>query len=171
MTLEQIPLGLPQAIVAAVALQRLAELAYARRNTARLRAAGAHEAGARHYPLFVLLHGTWLAALFALVPPNAPIQWWLIGAFAALQAGRLWVIASLGPRWTTRVIVMPGAPLVRRGPYRWLRHPNYLIVAGEIAVLPLALGAWGIAAFWSALNGALIAHRIRVETRALQLSS
>lgn len=160
-------IGLPQWIVLAVALLRAAELVHARRNERRLRAAGGVEHGSRHYPLFVLLHGAWLAALFALVPAGAPVSPWLLGAFALLQLARLWVILSLGRYWTTRVIAVPGAPLVRRGPYRWLRHPNYLVVALELAVLPLAFGAWAIAAVFTALNAALLWHRIRVEDRVL----
>jgi methyltransferase len=154
-------------VVLLVAAQRVAEIAYARRNARRLLAAGGREAGAGHYPLFVLLHGAWLAALAALVPAGAPVNWWWLALFVVLQAGRLWVIATLGPRWTTRVIVVPDAPLVRRGPYRFLRHPNYAIVAAEIAVLPLAFGAWRIALVFSLLNAVLLAHRIRVEDRAL----
>ena len=160
-------MSLGQAIILLVALQRLAELIYARRNTQRLLTAGGKEAGSAHYPLFIILHGSWLLALFVLVPADAPIHWGLIGLFVALQMGRIWVIASLGGRWTTRVITLPNAPLVRRGPYRWLRHPNYLIVAAEIAVLPLAFGAWQIALVFTALNLPLLAYRIRVEDRAL----
>jgi len=160
-------IGLPQWIVLAVALLRVAELVHARRNERRLRAAGGVEHGARHYPLFVLLHGTWLAALFALVPADATASSWLLGAFALLQLGRLWVILSLGRYWTTRVIAVPDVPLVRRGPYRWLRHPNYLVVALELAVLPLAFGAWQIAAVFSVFNAGLLWHRIRVEDEVL----
>ena len=160
-------MSLSQAIVLLVALQRLVELIYARRNTQRLLAAGGIEAGSSHYPIFMILHMSWLLALFVLVPADAPIYWSLIGLFVALQIGRVWVIASLGGRWTTRVITLPDAPLVRRGPYRWLRHPNYLIVAAEVAVLPLAFGAWEIALVFTALNLPLLAYRIRVEDRAL----
>ncbi len=106
-------------------------------------------------------------ALFALVPAEAPANWGLLGLYGLLQLGRLWVIASLGRRWTTRVIVVPGAPLVTRGPYRFLRHPNYLVVALEIPVLPLAFGAWQIALGFGLANLALLAHRIRLEARAL----
>jgi methyltransferase len=159
--------GLPQILALLVALQRLAELAYGRRNATRLLAAGGIEAGAGHYPLLVALHGGWLAALFALVPAEAPADWGLLGLYGLLQAGRLWVIASLGRRWTTRVIVLPQAPLVKRGPYRFLRHPNYAVVALEIPVLPLAFGAWQIALAFGLANLALLAHRIRVEERAL----
>jgi methyltransferase len=150
-----------------VALQRLAELAYARRNTTRLLAAGGVESGRSHYPLLVILHAAWWLALAVLIPPDRPANLWLIGLFVVLQILRLWILVSLGERWTTRVITLPGAPLVRRGPYRWLRHPNYLVVAGEIAVLPLAFVAWEIALVFSLLNAALLAHRIRVENRAL----
>ena len=160
-------MGLAQIVTLLVALQRLAELGYARRNARRLLAAGGVEHGADHYPLFVLLHGTWLVALFVLVPAAAPVDWGLLGLYGLLQLGRLWAIASLGRRWTTRVIVVPGAPLVTRGPYRFLRHPNYLVVALEIPVLPLAFGAWQIALAFGLTNLALLAHRIRVESRAL----
>jgi methyltransferase len=101
------------------------------------------------------------------VPPGTPVTWPLLTLFTLLQAARLWVIASLGRYWTTRIISVPDAPLVGRGPYRWLRHPNYLVVAGEIAVLPLAFGAWRIALLFSALNGLLLWHRILLEDAAL----
>jgi methyltransferase len=159
--------GLAQWLVLAVALQRLGELALARRNTKKLLAAGGLESGAGHYWLIVGLHGGWLAAIFATIPPDAAVNWWLASTFALLQIGRIWVLASLGQYWTTRIITVPGAPLVRRGPYRWIRHPNYLIVAGEIALLPLAFGAWRIALGFSVANMALIAWRIRIEDRTL----
>ena len=159
--------GLALIIVALVVVQRAAELVLAERNRRRLLAAGGVEAGARHYPLFILLHGAWLVVLFAFVPADAPVSWPWLAVFVALQAGRVWVIASLGRYWTTRIITVPGAPLVRAGPYRYLRHPNYLVVAGEIAVLPLVFGAWQIAALFSVLNAVLLWHRIRVEDAAL----
>ncbi|HLI11410.1 MAG TPA: isoprenylcysteine carboxylmethyltransferase family protein [Alphaproteobacteria bacterium] len=160
-------MSLPQVIVALVALERLAELAYARRNTRRLLAMGAVEHGADHYPLLVLLHAGWLLALLILVPPEAPVSWPLIACFLLLQAARLWVILSLGRYWTTRIITLPQAPLVTRGPYAVLRHPNYLIVTAEIALLPLAFGTWRIALAFSLLNFALLCHRRRVEDAAL----
>ncbi len=160
-------IGVPQIVALLVAAQRLGELAYARRNTRRLMAAGGVEHGARHYPLIVALHGGWLAALFALVPPEAPPDWRLLGGYGLLQLARLWIVVSLGDRWTTRVIALPGAPRVRRGPYRFLRHPNYLVVAVEIPLLPLAFGAWQIALGFGLANLALLAHRIRIEERAL----
>src|SRR6185437_9200492 len=123
-----------------------------------LLARGAIEAGAGHYPLLVLLHGAWLVALLYAVPAERAPSWGWLGLF---------VLASLGPYWTTRIITLPGAPLVRRGPYRFLRHPNYVVVVAEIAVLPLAFGAWRIALVFSALNLALLAWRIRIEQQAL----
>ncbi len=159
--------GLPQIVVLLVAAQRLGELIYARRNTKHLMAAGGVEYGARHYPLIVALHGGWLVALLVLVPPEVPPDWWLLGSYGLLQFGRLWVLISLGDRWTTRVIALPDAPRVRRGPYGFLRHPNYLVVAVEIPLLPLAFGAWQIALGFGLANLALLAHRIRVEERAL----
>ena len=154
-------------IVFLVALQRLAELLYARRNTRRLLAEGAVEVGRGHYPLIVLLHLCWLAALVLFVAPQASFIWWLIGLYGVLQVGRVWIYLALGRFWTTRIITLPGAALVQHGPYRYCQHPNYLIVAAEIAVLPLAFGAWEIAIIFSLLNAAVTAWRIRVEEQAL----
>jgi methyltransferase len=150
-----------------VALQRLVELSHARSNTTRLRRRGAVEADAAGYPLFVLLHAGWLASLALCVPAATRPDWSLIGVFAVLQLGRMWVIVSLGGYWTTRIVTLPGAPLVRTGPFRYFRHPNYLLVVAEIAVLPLAFGAVAIAAMFSTLNLMLIARRIRIEERVL----
>lgn len=154
-------------VLGLVALQRLIELAHAWRNTARLRRLGAMEADARGYPLYVLLHAGWFASLAAFVPASTPPRWPLIGIFVLLQLGRIWVIVSLGRYWTTRIITLPDAPLVRTGPFRYLRHPNYLLVIAEIAMLPLAFGAVAIAAIFSVLNLMLIARRVRIEERVL----
>jgi len=149
-----------------VAAQRLAELGLAQWNTQRLRAEGGIEFGAAHYPLMVALHAFWLLGLWLLGHANPVDPLWL-AVFVVLQAGRVWVIASLGRRWTTRVIVLPGAPPITRGPYRRLRHPNYLVVALEIAVVPLALGLPGFALVFTLVNLALLAYRVQVENRAL----
>jgi methyltransferase len=154
-------------IVLLVALQRLLEMRYAERNTAALRARGAIEIGARHYPLIVVLHTGWLVAIAALMPNPTIINWWLLGLFLVLQLLRVWVIATLGPYWTTRIIALPGAPLVTRGPYRFLRHPNYVVVACEIAVLPLVFAELWVAVVFSILNAALLAWRIRLEEGTL----
>ena len=154
-------------LIGFIIVQRLAELAYARRNTARLLARGAVETGAEAYPLFILLHGGWLAAMLLLIDPDTPASLPLVALFAALQAARLWVITTLSGRWTTRIIVPPGEPRITHGPYRFMKHPNYGVVIAEIAVAPLIFGAWGLALVFSALNLALIAHRITQENAAL----
>ena len=149
-----------------VTLQRLAELWWSARNEKRLRTRGAHEVGAGHYPFMVALHALWLAGLWIWAWPR-PANWWLVAAYAALQIARVWVIAALGERWTTRIIVLPDAPRVAAGPYRFLKHPNYLVVALEIALLPLAFGLLIYAAIFSLANAALLIWRIRAEDRAL----
>ena len=154
-------------VLALVTLERGAELVWARRNTRRLLARGARETGAGHYPLIVALHAAWLAGLWLWGRDRALSMPWLV-VFAVLQAGRLWVLATLGERWTTRIIVLPGEPLVRRGPYRLMPHPNYAVVVGEILVLPLALGLPAYGVIFSALNAAVLFVRIRAESRALE---
>lgn len=157
----------PHLILLVVVIQRLAEVVYAERNARALLAAGGREFGRGHYPLFFLVHGGWLLALWLTVPAHAPIHWFWLVVFVLLQLARLWVIRSLGRFWTTRIIRVPGTPLVRHGPYRWLRHPNYWVVAGEIATLPLAFGAWTLAWVFSILNASLLAWRISIENDAL----
>jgi methyltransferase len=150
--------------------QRLGELMLARANTTRLLALGGIEAGARHYLLFPLLHGGWIVAMALLIPADAKAEAGPLVLLGLLLLVRLWTMASLGARWTTRIVTLPAAPLVCRGPYRFVRHPNYLVVAGEIAVVPLIFGAWRIALVFSLLNGLLLAHRIQVEDQALRPS-
>ena len=154
-------------ILALVAAQRLGELILAQRNTRALLSRGAQEIGSGHYPLFVLLHASWLVAIAALLPKPTVISWPLLGVYVVLQILRIWTVSSLGPYWTTRIITMPQAPLVRRGPYRFVRHPNYLIVIGEIAVLPLVFGEVAVAIVFSILNAALLTWRIRAENAGL----
>ena len=158
------------AILGFVTLQRLAELILARENTRALLALGAREHGRSHYPLLVGLHASWLISLWWLAP-GRPVAWPFLLLFALLQLGRLWVIRTLGPRWTTRIIVLPGAPLVTDGPFRFVSHPNYLVVIGEIAVLPLVFGLWELALLFSVLNAVVLAIRVREEDRALAQSS
>ena len=157
---------LAMAILLFVTAQRLLELILAQRNTSRLLAHGASEAGAAHYPVMVALHAAWLASLWVL-GWNRPVNLTLLGLFALMQILRVWVIASLGGRWTTRIIVLPAAPLVTRGPFRFLRHPNYCIVTAEIALLPLALGLPRTAILFTILNAAMLTVRIDCENRAL----
>ncbi|WDA11542.1 isoprenylcysteine carboxyl methyltransferase family protein [Paracoccus marcusii] len=153
------------AFIAFLLLQRGAELLVARRNTRRLLAQGAVEHGASHYPLIVAMHAAWLAAICIWGWSNPVHPGWL-AAFVVLQGLRIWVLVSLGPRWTTRIIVLD-APLVARGPYRWMSHPNYAVVIAEIIVAPMALGLWGVAALFTILNACVLTIRIRAESRAL----
>jgi len=154
-------------ILALVTLQRLAELVIARRNTKRLLSKGAYEVGAGHYPLIVAVHALWLATLWWLAP-GQPILWPLVVLFALLQLARLWILSTLGERWTTRIIILPGARLVAKGPFRLLRHPNYAVVIAELAVLPLAFELWQVALVFSLLNAAVLTIRIRAENKALR---
>ena len=154
-------------ILALVTLERLAELWLARRNTRRLLAEGAREHSPGHYPMIVVLHLLWLASLWWLAL-SRPIDGFWLGLFVLIEIGRIWVLATLGSRWTTRIIVLPDAPLVRRGPYRWIDHPNYAVVVAEIAVLPLVFGLWQVALLFSLLNAVILAVRIREENRALR---
>ena len=158
------------AILGLVTLQRLGELVLSRRNTERLLAQGAREAARGHYPLIVALHAAWLAGLWYLVvgQPDVGVSWGWLVVFVVLQGLRLWVIATLGPRWTTRIIVLPGAPLVREGPYRFVSHPNYCIVAAEILVLPLCFGLVWYGIVFSGLNALVLWIRIRAEEAALR---
>ena len=153
-------------LLALVTLERLAELWLARRNTKALVAAGALEFAPGHYPLIVLLHAFWLAGLWLLGWNQAVDIFWLV-IFLLLQVLRVWVLATLGSRWTTRIIVQPGLALVAKGPYRWISHPNYVVVVGEIAVLPLCLGLPWYALAFSIANAAVLTIRIRAENAAL----
>jgi methyltransferase len=149
-----------------VTAERIAELYLARRNTAALLAKGAVEFAPRHYPAIVLMHALWLAALWIFGATRVIDMTWL-AIFLSLQVLRVWILMTLGSRWTTRIIVLPGAPLVSNGPYRILSHPNYLVVVGEIAALPLCLGLPWLALIFSAANAILLSIRIRAETNAL----
>ncbi len=154
-------------IVLLVALARGLELLHARRNERRLLAEGATEVGRAHYPLIVGLHLAWLLVLAVAAPGVVALHWPWLALFLLLQPARLWVFASLGRYWTTRVITLPAQPLIRRGPYRLFRHPNYLIVELEIVSLPLAFGLDVAALLFGLANAAILLWRIRVEDRAL----
>jgi methyltransferase len=148
-----------------VTAERIAELYLARRNTAALMAKGAVEIAPGHYPAIVLMHALWLASLWVFGATRINPAW--LAIFLSLQVLRVWTLVTLGPRWTTRIILLPGAPLVANGPYRFVSHPNYLVVVGEIATLPLCLGLLWIALVFSAANAILLFIRIRAETIAL----
>ncbi|TPW29291.1 isoprenylcysteine carboxyl methyltransferase family protein [Pararhizobium mangrovi] len=153
-------------VLVLVTAERLGELVLARRNTQALLARGGTEVGRAHYPLIVALHAAWLVGLWWLAPGRPVAVFWL-AVFVALQVARIWVLFTLGRRWTTRIIVVPGERLVRSGPYRFIPHPNYAVVVGEIASLPLAFGLGLYALAFSILNACILAVRIRSERRAL----
>lgn len=151
--------------LAFIIVQRLSELVIAKRNTARLLAQGAVEHGAGHYPVMVAMHTGWIAALVVFGWQNPVSLPWL-AVFVLLQVFRVWILATLGPRWTTRIIVLP-EPLVARGPFRFMRHPNYALVVAELIVAPMVLGLVWVAVLWTLLNAAMLWVRIRAEDRAL----
>jgi methyltransferase len=153
-------------ILTLVTLQRLGELVLARRNTEKLKARGAIEIGAKHYPLVVSVHAAWLIALWVF-GRDQDVNLVALLLFVLLQALRVWILATLGSRWTTRIIVLRGEPLITSGPYRYFSHPNYAVVVGEIAVLPLALHLPAVAIVFLLLNAAVLVIRIRAESRAL----
>lgn len=154
-------------VLALLTAQRLLELVYAQRNTKALLARGAVEHGRAHYPLMVGIHAGFLLALWLSTAPDAPMLWPLLLVFMALQLARLWVLATLGPYWTTRIISSPDFPRITGGPYRLVRHPNYWVVTLEILTIPLIFGHLQIAALWSVLNAGILFIRIRTENIAL----
>ncbi len=157
---------LAEIMLALVTAQRGAELILSRSHTRTLMARGAIEVAPGHYPLMVAVHATWLISLWVF-GHDQPVNLTALALYLALQGLRIWVMATLGERWTTRIIVLPNAPLVAGGPYRYLRHPNYAVVAGEIALLPLTLGLPWIAAIFTLFNAGILFVRIRAEDRAL----
>jgi methyltransferase len=156
-------------ILAAVTLQRAGELVLSSANTRKLRARGAVEVASGHYPLVVAVHAAWLISLWVF-GRHHPVNGVALLVYLVLQGFRVWVMWTLGARWTTRIIALPGQPLVSAGPYRFLSHPNYVVVAGEIVVLPLALGLPLLAVIFTALNAVVLAIRISAENRALLAS-
>jgi methyltransferase len=153
-------------ILVVVTIQRLAELLWAARNTDALLARGGYEVAPGQHAVIVVFHALWLTGLW-LLAWTGEIRWGWLALFLLCQAARLWVLATLGRRWTTRIIVLPGETLVRRGPYRFLRHPNYAVVLLEILALPMVFGLAGFALVFSLLNAALLAWRIATENAAL----
>ena len=154
------------AILALVTLQRIGELWLSNLNTKRLLAKGAREHAPEHYGWVVAVHVLWLVVLWVLAP-GRPIDGFWLAIYVLIELARIWVLVSRGPRWTTRIIILPDAELVRRGPYRWVNHPNYLVVVAEIAVLPLSFGLWQVALIFSLVNAAALYVRIGHENRAL----
>ncbi|HEY3812342.1 MAG TPA: isoprenylcysteine carboxylmethyltransferase family protein [Caulobacteraceae bacterium] len=155
------------AVLGFVTVLRLGELVYARANTKRLLAIGGREVGAGHYPLIVVMHAAWLIGLWALGWNRAVSLPWL-AVFGVIEVLRAWVLLSIGRRWTTRIIIVPGETLVRKGPYKFFPHPNYAVVVAELFVLPMVFGLWWFALLFTALNAAVLFIRIRAENTALE---
>jgi methyltransferase len=159
-------------LIAVVACERLAELVIARRNLAWSLERGGVEVGAGHYPVMVVLHTGFLlgclAEVFLLDRPFLPaLGWSMLAIVVAAQVLRWWCITTLGPRWNTRVVVIPGAPRINGGPYRLFSHPNYVAVVAEGIALPLVHTAWITALVFTILNAALLTRRITTENSAL----
>jgi methyltransferase len=162
-------LSFAELILALVTLQRAGELVISRNNTRQLMARGAMEVASGHYPAVVAVHAAWLLSLWVF-GHDQPVNPVALAAYLALQGFRIWVLRTLGSRWTTRIIILPEQPLVSAGPYRFLSHPNYVVVTGEIAVLPLVFDLPLLAALFTVLNAAVLTIRIRAENRALAAS-
>jgi methyltransferase len=160
-------IGAPQIAALLLLVQRGLEELYSARNTRALVALGAHEVGRAYYPVVAATHLAWIASLFFLIPADAPILWPLIVYYLALQVVRYWVIFTLGRFWTHRIFTLPGAPVVARGPYRYLRHPNYAVTIVETFVLPLAFGALALAAIMTALWWTVLAYKMRLEDQEM----
>jgi methyltransferase len=160
-------IGAPQIAAILILVQRGLEELYSARNTKALIGAGAHEVGSAYYPVVAATHLAWIASLFFLVPTDAPILWPLIVYYLLLQVVRYWVIGTLGRYWTHRIFTLPGAPVIARGPYRYLRHPNYAVTIVETFVLPLAFGALALAAIMTALWWTVLAYKMRLEEQEM----
>ena len=160
-------LGWPQILALAVLLQRGLEELHSARNTARLMQQGAQETGSDFYPVVAVSHLAWIAAIALLVPPEAAVNWWILLVYVALQAARYWIIGSLGRYWTHRIITLETAPIITRGPYRLVRHPNYVVTVMETFLLPLVFGAWQLSVIMSAIWIAVIVYKVRLEDQAL----
>ena len=162
-----IEIGAPQIAALLILIQRGAEEIHSARNTRALLARGAREEGAGYYPVVAVAHLSWIASLFFLIPPDAHTYWPLIGLYVVLQAARYWVIATLGPYWTHRIITLDEAPIVSSGAYRFIKHPNYAITVAETLLLPLAFSAVALALIMTAIWVAVLSYKIRLEDAAL----
>ncbi len=160
-------IGLPQVAALLVLLQRGVEELHSARNTRALIAEGATEAGASYYPVVATTHLAWIASLFFLIPATATVSVPLAVLYLAMQGVRYWVIGKLGRYWTHRIITLPGAPIVRRGPYKFIRHPNYAVTITETFLLPALFGAWAVGIIMTAVWSAVLAYKIRLEDEAL----
>ena len=160
-------IGPPQIAALLILIQRGAEEIHSARNTKTLLARGAREEGASYYPVVAVAHLSWIAGLFFLIPPDAQTIWPLIGLYVVLQVARYWVIATLGPYWTHRIITTDDAPVVSSGAYRFVKHPNYAITVAETLLLPCAFSAVALALIMTAIWVAVVTYKIRLEEAAL----
>lgn len=158
-------MGIALYFIGFLILQRLVELALSNRNTKRLLAKGAKEFSPGHYPLIVGVHILWIIAIAAFGWNNEINYWWL-AAYGVLQAFRMWILGSLGERWTTRIIIL-NEPLVRKGLYKYVEHPNYILVGAEIIIAPMVLGLWWVAILFTILNTIVLGVRVEAENKAL----
>lgn len=161
-------IGAPQLAAVLVLIQRFGEEQYSARNMRALLATGAHEAGQDYYPVVAVTHLAWIASIYFLIPPDAPVVWPLVVYYLALQAARYWVIASLGGYWTHRIVTLPEAPIVVSGPYGTVRHPNYAVSIIETMVLPLCFGALALGVIMTAVWWAVLSYKMRLEDEALK---
>jgi len=159
--------GAAQIVALLILLQRGLEELYSARNTSRLIAEGAREAGCDYYPVVAITHLAWIAAIFLLIPSTAPVNWPLAALYLLLQVVRYWIIATLGRYWTHRIITLNNAPVVRDGPYRYLRHPNYVVTIAETFLLPLVFGDAAIAVIFGCVWSAVVYYKILLEDAAL----
>jgi methyltransferase len=161
------PLGPAQIAATLVLVQRGAEELYSQRNTRRLLAEGAHEEGRDYYPVVAVTHLAWIAAIYLLVAADAAISVPLLVAYVVVQVVRYWVIGALGRYWTHRIITVENAPVVRAGPYRFVRHPNYWVTIVETFLLPAVFGAYALGAIMGVVWTAVVLYKIRLEDGAL----
>jgi methyltransferase len=160
--------GAPQIAAILLLVQRGLEELHSERNTRRLIAEGGREAGRDYYPVVAITHLAWIAAIFLLIPPTAPILWSLLALYLLLQVARYWIIASLGRYWTHRIITLDKAPIVRSGPYRFVRHPNYTVTIAETFLLPLVFADAAVAAIFGCMWSAVLYYKILLEDAALK---
>lgn len=160
--------GAPQIAAILLLLQRGLEELHSERNTRRLIAEGGREAGRDYYPVVAITHLAWIAAIFLLIPPTAPILWPLLALYLLLQVVRYWIIATLGRYWTHRIITLDKAPIVRSGPYRFVRHPNYTVTIAETFLLPLVFADAAVAAIFGCMWSAVLYYKILLEDAALK---
>ena len=160
-------LGAPQIAALLVLAQRGLEELHSARNTQALLAAGAREEGRDYYPVVAVTHLAWIAGIFFLLPADAPILVPLLAVYLALQVARYWIIGTLGRYWTHRIITLEDAPVVRRGPYRYLAHPNYAVTIAETFLLPAVFGGWALGAIMGAVWWAVLVYKIKLENQAL----